>query len=129
MSEENIELVRRALESFEAFVGMLDEYVICDFRPYRLPDAPEVLIGRDSVADAMRSFMATFDEYRLEPLDLASVGSDVVIELAEHGVGKGSGIPLERRWAWVWSFRAGRLIRMEPHRSRASAAAAAGLSE
>jgi ketosteroid isomerase-like protein len=129
VADDNVERVRAALKAFDVFVGLLDEYVVCDFRWYRLADVSEVLFGRDAVAGALRSFMATFDDYVLEPRELIGAGADVVLVVDERGRGKGSGIDLERRWAWVWSFRDGRIVRMEPHRSRASAMKAAGLAE
>jgi len=129
MSQENVELARRGLESVEAFSELLDEYVVCDYRAYRLLDAPEVQFGREAVMDSLRKFMGTFEDYTLEPEKFVEGGPYVVVELHERGRGKGSGVPLERLWAWLWTFRNGKLIRIEPFRSTQAALEAAGLAE
>jgi ketosteroid isomerase-like protein len=129
MSQENIELARHAMESAEAFFDLMDEYVVCDYREYRLPDAPEVQFGRQAVIDSARRFWGTFEDYTLEAEQLLDAGPSVVVVMREQGRGKGSGITLERHWAWLWTFRKGRLVRLEPFRSKEAALEAVGLRE
>ncbi len=56
MSRENVELAQRAMESAEAFFGLLDEYVVWDYHSYRLLDAPDVDFGRQAVIDMSRRY-------------------------------------------------------------------------
>src|SRR5829696_3565860 len=58
MSQENIELVRRGVQSVEAFWALLDEYVVWDLRDYPILDLDGVYVGRDAVVEASRHWWA-----------------------------------------------------------------------
>jgi ketosteroid isomerase-like protein len=45
------------------------------------------------------------------------------------GRGKASGVAVERTWAYVWTIRAGKALRMDGYTDRAEALEAAGLTE
>jgi ketosteroid isomerase-like protein len=111
MSKENIELVRRGIESVETFWALLDEYVVWDLREYPALDLHGVYVGRDAVIEASRRYWGTWDHYRLDAEELIDAGSSVVVALRERGRGKGSGAPFDKRWAQVWTFGRGRIIR------------------
>jgi hypothetical protein len=87
MSRENVQLARRAMESAEAFFELLDEHVVCDFRAYPLPDAPEVEVGRQAVIDMSRRFWGAFEEYSTEAEEVVDVGAAVVVVMTERGRG------------------------------------------
>ena len=53
----------------------------------------------------------------------------MIVVLHEQDRGRGSGVGLERNWAQVWTFRNGRIIRMEAFRTREEALDAVALSE
>jgi hypothetical protein len=42
MSQENVELARRGMESPDAFWALLDEHVVGDTRDFPLPDFPAI---------------------------------------------------------------------------------------
>ena len=50
MSQENVELVRRGLESVDAFWAMLDEYVVWDLRDLPVVDLDSVYVGRERLS-------------------------------------------------------------------------------
>ena len=134
MSQENVELVRRALRSVETFWGLLDEHVVWDLRERGLTkikpvDLDEVYVGRDAVIKASRHYWGTWDEYQLDEKELIDAGSSVVVVFRERGRGKVSGAPIERTAAQVWSFSRGRIVRWEEFPDRDAALEAAGLSE
>jgi len=129
MSQENVELVRRGIESVEAFWALLDEDVVWDPGRDPPPDIQGVYVGRDSVIAASRRYWGTWDEYSLDADELIDAGSSVVVVVHERGRGKGSGAPFDRHWAQVWTFREGRIVRWELFRDKADALEAAGLSE
>ena len=129
MSRENVELARRGMNGVEEFFALFDEFVICDNRFFSLPDSSGVEVGRDAVTDLCRRYWEAFDDYRLTAEEIIDAGPSVVLVLREEGRGKESGVPFEREWAHVWTFRNGRIIRIEPFPSRAEALEAAGLSE
>jgi ketosteroid isomerase-like protein len=129
MSQENVELVRRALRSVETFWGLLDEHVVWDLRERSAVDLDEVYVGRDAVMKASRHYWGTWDEYQLDAEELFDAGSSVVVIFRERGRGKGSGAPFEQKRAQVWSFSRGRITRWEEFPGPAAALKAAGLSE
>lgn len=129
MSQGNIELVRRGIESVDAFWAMLDEYVIWDLRAWpKAPDIDAVYVGRDAVIKASRRYWGTWGDYRVEARELLDAGPSVVVILHESGRGKGSGAPFDRPHPQLWTFRSGRVIRWDSFQSRAEALEAAGLS-
>jgi ketosteroid isomerase-like protein len=127
MSQENMELVRRGMESARAFWGLFDESIV--FNMQLVPDADDVYVGREAAIDASRQYWGTFDSYRLDAVELIDAGSSVVVVVRETGRGRGSGAPFERRWAQVWTFRSGRVVRWEALPNRAAALEAVGLRE
>ncbi len=129
MSQENVELVRRGIESVEAFWALLDEDVVWDLGRDPPPDIHGVYVGRDSVIEASRRYWGTWDEYSLDADELIDAGSSVVVVVHERGRGRGSGAPFDRRWAQVWTFREGRIVRWALFVDKAEALEAAGLSE
>jgi ketosteroid isomerase-like protein len=129
MSPENVELVRQGMESVDAFWALLDEHVVWDMRDMPLPDLPDVLVGRDTVIEGSRRYWGTWDEYRIDAEELIDAESSVVVVVHEQGRGRGSGIPFDRRWAQVWTFRRGRISRWGLFQDKAAALEAAGLRE
>ena len=128
MTEENLELVRRAVQNVEVFWALLDEYVMWDLREAPLLDFDGVYVGRDAVIEASRHYWGTWGDYRIDAEELRDNGSSVVVILRERGSGKSSGAPFEQRLAQVWTFHRGRIIRWEIFQDRAAALEAAGLS-
>ena len=129
MSEENLELVRRGIESVETFWALLDDDVVWDMHEFPVLDLHGVYEGRDAVIEASRHYWGTWDDYRLDAEELIDAGSSVVVAVRERGRGKSSGAPFDQRWAQVWTFRRGRIIRWELFPDKAAALEAAGLSE
>jgi ketosteroid isomerase-like protein len=130
MSDENVELVRRAFEGPEAFWALLDEYVVMDAREIPvLVDLPSVLVGRDAVIEGTRHYWGTWTDYRLDVEELIDAGPSVVLVIREQARGKGSGVPHELRFAQVLTFHRSKIIRVEYFRDKADALEAAGLEE
>ncbi len=129
MSQENVELVRHGLASVEVFWALLDEYVVWDMRERPMLDLDSVYVGRDAVVKASRHYWGTFRDYRLDAEELLDAGSSVVVVTRERGRGKGSGAPFEQRFAQVWTFSRGQVVRWEIFQDAARALVAVGLSE
>jgi ketosteroid isomerase-like protein len=129
MSRENVELVRRGIQSAEGFWALLDDYVVWDMRDFQVMDLDGVYVGRDAVVEASRHYWGTWVDYRVDAEELIDAGSRVVVVVRERGRGKGSGIPFEQRFAQVMTIGRGRIIRWELFPDKAHALAAAGLSE
>jgi ketosteroid isomerase-like protein len=129
MSQENVQLVRSGIKDVEVFWELLDEYVVWDLRGFPTIDMDDVYVGRDAVIEGSRHYWGTWDDYHLEAEELIEAGSSVVAVVNERGRGRGSGAPFERRWAQVWTFGRGRVIRWELFADRAAALRAVGLAD
>jgi ketosteroid isomerase-like protein len=67
--------------------------------------------GKAAVARIMASWVGTWHEYRLDVEELIDAGDHIVLGVRESGRGKASGVPMESRYAMVWTFRDARIIR------------------
>ena len=129
MSRESVEMARQGMRGAEEFFALLDDYVVFDQRSFALPDSLPVVMGKEAMVEMLRRYWGAFEDYSLTTSELIDAGQSVVVVLQEHGRGKGSGVPLDREWAQIWTFSRGRIVRVEPYRTRAEALEAAGLSE
>ena len=132
VSQENLEIVRRAAQNLDAFWALLDEHVVWDLRESRGVDLQRrAYRGWDAVIEASRHYWGTWDDYRVVAEEhVIEAGSSVVVcGEARVGRGKGSGVPIERQVAQLWTLRRGKLIRWEIFPDKAAALEAAGLSE
>ena len=70
-----------------------------------------------------------WDDWEMEPEDYIDAGERVVVILIQRGRSKTTGIPVEMRFAQVWTLRDGQGIRMQLYASVEEALEAVGLSE
>jgi uncharacterized protein len=134
MSQENVEIVRRAIDVFNG--GELDEAARFDwFDPavefHENPRLPEAGIyrGQEEIEGYFRRFLDSFEEYRFEIEEIFDAGDQVVAFNRQSGRGKGSGAEVEMRNAWVFALRGGKIVRITPYWDRAEALEAVGLRE
>ena len=134
MSQENVEIVRRALEVFNSTA--FDRGEEPDLRFY----APDVELDRSDAAldaavyhghDGLREWVSLLREMwegqRLEPLEFISIGEDrVVVPVRIVSVGRGE-IETVAHAAGVWTIREGLVTRMVTFQSKADALGAVGL--
>jgi ketosteroid isomerase-like protein len=75
--------------------------------------------------DAMRNWLAAWERpLKVEAEEFLTSGDRIMALIHWSGRGKGSGVPLEARGAHVWTFREGRVVRIEVYRDRDEARAA-----
>ena len=133
MSEENVEIVRSMYRPGDPsrFFDLLDKEVEVDTSAVGLlPDRPALIHGWDDVVEYFRHYWGTWEDYVMEPVEIIDVGEDRVLALLyERGRGRGSGTPFERRWACLFTLRAGKLIKWTTIATHAEALEAAGLEE
>jgi ketosteroid isomerase-like protein len=133
MSEENVELVRRAFDAFErrdraAWLALCDEWL--EIEPVGdWPDAPSIR-GREAAWE----FFVTGDEpWESTPYEItehANAGNDqVVVHQQRQMRGRSSGIEVEYDYWLLATLRNGRAIRLQWFDTRHEALEAAGLSD
>ena len=133
MSHENVEIVRRAYEAFARrdSVTPFELYapdIEWDVTGVHL-EGTAVYHGHDGVRASFRDLVAVFRDFEFQALDLKPCGERVLVTVQEHGVGRGSGVVVDRRHYAVWTLRDGMVIRMRAYLDHGEALRAAGLRE
>jgi ketosteroid isomerase-like protein len=133
MSQENVEVVRSAHEAFNRD-GAIDEYWTDDV-DYRVPvkgvvDDRGPIHGKDALRAYVQDWSDTFEDFKIEPVELIDAGEDKVIAvLRTSGQAKLSGVDTDLTYAVVYTIRDGKISRGREYWNRAEALDAAGLSE
>ena len=135
MSHENVEIVQgiykeMARGNFWALAPFLDPQVEWFWPPeLRSIVGREVYRGREGVEEATRDWFQAWEHYTLDAEDLVDAGDSVVVLSHGRGRAKLGGADVEARGAEVWTFRDGKIMRMQGYGDRPEALEAAGLSE
>ena len=140
MSDENVDLIRRAYEvinaigrTSEAFVDPeeVDRDLWEQFDPafelHERPDLPDrkVYRGREESKQFWRRIQELFSELRWEPRGFTDLGHAVVVDTRVFGLGRGGGVPIEADETDVFWFRDDRIVRLQGFPSHEEAMAAA----
>jgi ketosteroid isomerase-like protein len=132
MSQENVEIVRRAIEAYmgddEATVRKLvvPEVVIA-MRPDQ-PDAREHH-GYDGMLQASAEWLEAWDEQTFEAARIWSAEDFVFVGTRESGRGKISGVLMEHESTFVYTLSQGRIVRIQVFGSEREALKAVGLAD
>ena len=132
MSEENLEVVRRALEALEQ--GDVDAMLeFCspgiDYRVrHDLPDA-RTYHGHNGIRALAAEWQRLFDDFHLEAEELIDADDSVVAMMRISGRGTSSGVETGNPYAAVHSVRDGKVWRIIDYPTKDEALEAAGLRE
>jgi ketosteroid isomerase-like protein len=131
MSEGNLEIVREAHERFTETGQPMWERVDAgtEVFDHDIPDAQNPYRGMDGVTKWLSDFEEAWVSYEMEVERLIDAGERVVSLFRIRAVGAGSGALVERGDAMVWTFRNGKLARLDYFNDQAEALKAAGLPE
>ena len=134
MSEENVEIVRRATEAMlsgDAVTALdaLDPDVEWHGTVGGI-DEGRIAHGRDEVAQAFADYFEVWERIELRADDFIDAGDDeVVVFFHEVAKGKESGVVVETDTGTVNTVRDGRIARVRGYMERSQALEAAGLSD
>ena len=133
MSEENVELVRRAYEDgwFDQDPERLFALAHPEMEVVNPSEAVEAGTRRGlaEVRQAWLSSQEAFDESRHELRRLHGTGDVVIADVTYLTRSRGSEVEVAQDEAHTWTFRDGRIVRFEWGRNLGEALEAAGLSE
>ena len=147
MSEENVEIVRRAFEVLEEGVRTRDPGAAFDkcVAQGLINSDLEVMggrrggtgvaglddvAGREGYVEFLRTFTEDFEDYAAENEQIIDAGNDrVVVITSAQGTGKESRVPVEMRNGMVFTLEAGCVVRITLFIKPDDALEAAGLSE
>jgi ketosteroid isomerase-like protein len=138
MSEENVELIRRGYDLFnaggpEALIGagMWSREIVYDFTPSEIPG-----LGVYRGYDEVRAFFEEdwfaafpFDEWEVVLDKLIDHGDQVIAIHHQRGLGASSGVAAELEQAMILTLRDGQIVRAEIYGDPEKALKAAGVSE
>ena len=135
MSQENVEIVRRVIGTMSQDVAAADaraasvERLATEVEFVEDPRFPEAgtYHGRVDVLRYFADFVSQFESFVLDVEDLVASGpEDVLVCLHIHGRGKGSGAAFDARAGWIFTVRAGEVVRIRAYLDRADAIGALG---
>jgi ketosteroid isomerase-like protein len=130
MSEENVEIVRRAY-AFE-FYGPGDraeaEAIFDpDFVMNPVEEGPSY--GLNAIRDNFERWKSAWDGLEVTAEEFIDAGDCVLVTVHFRGRGRGSGVAVEARFYEVYTLRDGKVVREDEYTERAQALEAAGLRE
>ena len=133
MSQENINRLRAGLEAFNG-TGKLDtDFLASDFEMHQassIIDTAGVFYGRDALHGSLSELAESFDDMSFEAERFFEARSgEVLVFIHARGRGRGSGLEMDNRIAWVWTFRGDKAVRLVVYEEQAEALEAVGLSE
>ena len=133
MSRENVEIVRRIYEEVSAHTWEAPRDLYDPDYTVDLSDAgPDlgVIRGVEASEAALREYVETFDDFRVEVTEVIHVDDrQVVVAVRDGGRLRQSDAEVWNRFFHVWTFRNRKIVRRSSHSDRDRALEAAGLSE
>jgi ketosteroid isomerase-like protein len=134
MSEENVEVVKTALEAMareglDAFAEYWTEDI--DHRAIEgAIDDRGPMHGKEAVRIYVQDWLDTFDAFRVEPVELLDAGEDRGIGVLRiGGRAKLSGVETDLTKAVVYTIRGGKIAGGREYATRGEALKALGLTE
>jgi ketosteroid isomerase-like protein len=133
MSQENVEVVRQMLDSFNradvgAVIGTFDK----NCKLHEPPEMPDRLALGFRGHNGIRDWMANLRDVggiEFEPISFTTRGDVIFSELIARGRGQASGVPFEWRTFAVVQVRDAKIVRVESFLGRDEALDTARLSE
>ena len=128
MSQANVDLVRHGLERFaqdglDAIVELADPRI--ELLTPANPDMQRGL-GHDGLRQSLAGLLEMFEYWSVEPLEYHDLGDDVAVVVYQHARGKGSGVTVRSKSAWLFTLREGKAVRLSLLPDLESACAEAG---
>ena len=135
MSQENVEIVRAALEAWSATgepdFSFVDPEIV--YHPRADEPDPSAHVGRDAYERLVLGFLEAFSEVTVEVLELIDAGDHVIASTVLHvvlrGQGSASGAGVSDTYVFVSKLRDGLLVEGWEYRTKQEALEAVGLSE
>jgi ketosteroid isomerase-like protein len=130
VSQENVEVVRRAYETVNA--GQPDYALFHPgliYHPRADEPDPSAHVGRDAFERLLDGFLESFRDLRFDVLELIDVGNRVIASTMIHGRGAASGASVEDAYVVVYRLRDGLVVEGWEYRTEQEALKAVGLEE
>jgi ketosteroid isomerase-like protein len=134
MSQENVEVVRRAFEAFaQGGLDSMSDFWADDIDYRAIEGALDdrgPMHGKDAVRAHWQDWLDTFDDLKAEPLELIDAADEQVVTVLRFGGrAKQSGVETDLTYANLYTIRDGKIARGREYWTKEQALEAAGLSE
>jgi ketosteroid isomerase-like protein len=136
MSQENLDTIREMFallneSGARAATDAFGHLLAPDFGLQEAADLPDpaVYTGREAFIENIAKLEDSFEELRLEPLEVVDLDDRVVVLVSMSGRGRESGAPVEATFAQLWTLRAGKAVSLRDYATKAEALEAVGLTE
>jgi uncharacterized protein len=131
MSQENVETLRRMYAGFErgdyeSSMPLMDENIVLVVWS-GLPEG--VSHGPSGMREHLASLFEAWDSLTMAADSYSDAGDSVIVDVRHQAVGASSGVPIEMNLFHLWSFRGGKVIRLDVIPTEAEALEAVGLRE
>ncbi len=130
MTRENLEIVQRGFEEFNARgVEGIIPFIHPDFEattPPNLASEPDTYRGHDGIRRWFDSFDEVMEDIRWDAHEFQPVGEKVIVDFTLRARGKTSGLDFGQDAVMVWSLRDGKAIGVELFETVDEARTAAG---
>jgi ketosteroid isomerase-like protein len=88
---------------------------------------PDIYVGTDELMRFSREVAEPWERFQLDLEEVVESNDHVVVFVRSIGTGRGSGVEVEFRSAWVVTVSDKRITRLQLYRERTAALQAAGL--
>jgi len=130
MSQENVEVVRRAIAYEYYGVGdRAEAEAIFDPEVVLNPIDEDASSGFDAMRADMERWASAFEQLEVTIEEIIDAGDQVVVVAHHRGRGRASGVEVDTRFYEVYALRDGKVSRVDEYTDRAEALEAAALRE
>jgi ketosteroid isomerase-like protein len=132
MSQENVDVVRRFLDAFNArdadlLISLSTED--CELRPFRAQLEGRVYRGHDGIREYLRDMDEDWETFRIDAVEFHDRGERVAMVGRVNARGRGSSMEIESTAGFVHELDQGRIRRLTSHSDVEAALKAAGVRE
>ena len=131
MSEQNVEIVRNAVERFKASGEMSPETAATDVAWHDPPDFPDAKVhfGVEGVIEALGAWANAWSEWEIELDEYLDAGDRVLVRGKQRGRGKDTGAWVDQPLCLVYLLRDAKVVEVRAFFDNDQALEAAGLRE
>lgn len=136
MSQENVEIIREMFaivneRGVKAATDSLGDMLAPEFRLEEAAEVPDPAsyTGRDAFIANMAKLEESFEELRLEPVEVVDLGEKIIVVVSMSGRGRGSSAAVQMTFAQLWLLRDSKAVSLRDYATREEALEAAGLRE
>jgi len=130
MSQENVEVVRRAFENFNRrdIAAAADAFAPdAEWVPYLAALEEEIYRGRDEIERMWREVLRDLSDFQIELVDVVAEAADAaVVKVDFIGMGRASGADIRTTVYQAASFGDGKVVSVQGFRTAAEALGAVG---